>query len=90
MSRADHNQKKIIEMLRQVGASVQPLTNVGGGCPDLMVGFMGKNHLMEIKNVEGRNRMTAHQIIWHDRWRGSVAVVETWQDAYNQIGVITS
>ena len=90
MSKADHNQKSIVEMLREVGASVQPLTNVGSGCPDLLVGFQGKNHLFEIKNVDGRNRMTTYQIIWHDRWRGSVAVVETWQQAFNHLGILTS
>ena len=33
--RVDQNQKDIVEGLRSVGASVEILSNVGGGVPDL-------------------------------------------------------
>ena len=49
-SRTDRNQNEIIDALRKAGASVQPLHTVHDGVPDLLVGFQGRNFLMEIKD----------------------------------------
>ena len=51
-ARADSNQAEIVDALRKVGASVQPIHTVGGGVPDLLVGFRGQNYLFEVKDGE--------------------------------------
>lgn len=40
-SRIDANQRALIGDLETFGATVTPLSNVGGGCPDLLVGTPG-------------------------------------------------
>ena len=74
--RTDANQAAIVRALRQAGASVCNLASVGGGCPDLLVGFAGHNYLLEIKNLEGhRLRYTPAERGFMDAWRGHVYVV---------------
>lgn len=71
--RTDANQETIIAALRSSGATVQPLSAVGSGCPDILVGFRGQDHLMEIKNpnVSLRDqRLTKDEAAWHNSWRG--------------------
>ena len=87
--RSDKNQKKIVEHLRQIGASVQDLSDVGGGVPDILVGFKGKNYLLEIKNPESKSYgLTENQVLWHDSWNGKVSIVNTLEEALNVIGAI--
>jgi hypothetical protein len=77
--RADENAGGIWGFARRLKASVQVLTNVGFGCPDGLVGFQGRNHLVEIK-VPGKD-LTDSQRDWVGRWRGDrVAVVRTGDD----------
>ena len=87
MHKTDNNQQDIIDNLRSVGATVQDLSAVGNGCPDIMVGIFGKTFLMEIKNPETRNNLTTDQIIWHDKWKGHKSVVRTVDEALTVIGV---
>lgn len=48
--RIDGNQAQIVRALRQVGATVLSLADMGDGCPDLLVGFRGFNILLEVKD----------------------------------------
>ncbi len=48
----DRNQPEIVAALRAAGATVEYLHAVGGGCPDLLVGYRGANYVLEVK--EGR------------------------------------
>jgi hypothetical protein len=78
-----------VETLRQVGATVQPLHAVGGGVPDLLVGFRGQTYLIEVK--DGRKppsarKLTPDQVEWHSAWRGQVAIAEWPDDALRIIG----
>lgn len=77
--RSDINQPEIMDRLRSIGCSIEPLTAQGGGCPDLLVGYRGLNILLEVKPPKGKLRQS--QIIWHDRWLGQVAVVHTPDEA---------
>jgi len=64
-ARIDANQPAIIAALRSIGATVQPLHAVGGGCPDLLVGLRGRNILMEVKDgarPPSERRLTADQV----------------------------
>lgn len=84
--RVDSNQAEIVADLRKVGASVVLLHEVGCGCPDILVGFRGNNYLIEIKTRDGKlNRL---QRLWHEAFRGQVAVARTSEEALCIIGVI--
>lgn len=86
-ARADANQREIVEALRGVGATVQHLHTVGRGCPDLVVGFRGRNYLLELKSKRGR--LTDAGRAWHERWRGQVVVVRGVDEALRAIGAIS-
>ena len=76
-SKVDRNQSEIVAALRKIGATVQPLHGVGHGCPDLLVGFRGKNHLIEVKDgmaAPSARRLTPDQVEWHGGWKGAVFV----------------
>ena len=86
--KTDDNQQEIIDALRAIGASVQDLSKVGGGCPDILVGHWGKNYLLEIKNPDTKGKLSTNQIVWHKNWHGQVAVVRTVEEAFRAIGAI--
>lgn len=91
MHKTDLNQAEIVAALRSVGASVQDLSTVGGGCPDLAVGIFGKTYFMEIKNPKANGKFLASQIIWRDKWKGSaVYLVNTVDEALQVIGINTN
>ncbi len=83
-AKIDQNQTEIIEGLRAIGATVEVLSAVGRGCPDILVGWRGQNTLLELKNDKkppSQRRLTEDQVIWHATWRGQVAVVKTLIEA---------
>ncbi len=83
-SKVDDNQREIVQALRKAGASVQFLHDVGMGCPDILVGYRGVNHLMEIKDGDkspSRRRLTPFQDEWHAAWSGQVAIVSSVDEA---------
>jgi Holliday junction resolvase len=75
----DKNQPEIVKALRDAGATVQILSAVGKGCPDILVGINGENKLMEIKFENGK--LTEDQVVWHGSWNGSVSIVRSVEDA---------
>jgi hypothetical protein len=77
-AKIDANQNEIVDALRAVGASVQSLAKVGGGCPDLLVGHMGRNFVFEVKDG---GRFTPAQKKWHAEYTGTAHVVNTVQEA---------
>ena len=83
-AKIDDNQKTIVNVLRQMGASVQSLATTGKGCPDLLVGYHGINYLMEVKDgdkVLSKQKLTIDQEHWHSLWRGSVHIVKSVDEA---------
>ena len=92
-AKVDANQAEIVESLRRAGAIVQVTSNIGGGFPDLVVGFRGKNYLLEIKDggkPPSSRKLTKDQQEFHMRWnaRGSVVVVESVMDALRAVGAV--
>ena len=86
--RIDANQQAIVQGLRDYGCSVKSLSNVGGGCPDLLVGIHGRNFLFEVKDpgkARSARRLTEHEQQWHAVWRGQVDVVHTTDEAVDII-----
>ncbi len=87
----DANQVAVVDALRRVGALVQHLHTVGGGCPDLLVGYRGKLWLLEVKDGRkppSERRLNDAELDWHRRWASyPVVVVTSPLDALKAIGV---
>lgn len=84
--RVDSNQKRITRFLRQLGASVQVLSYVGRGCPDLLVGFRGKNYLFELKDgnkPKSKQKLTPDEESFIKKWAGEVSVVCNEEEILN-------
>jgi len=71
--RADDNQRELVDFMRAVGCSVLILSQVGNGCPDLLVGWKGQNYLFEVKTETGR--LSDRQKDFKECWRGKPPVV---------------
>ena len=81
--KVDANQAAIIEALEKTGATVQTLGGVGDGCPDLLVGRLGFNVLLEVKGADGK--LNEKQCAWHASWRGQKAIV---RDEYEAMAIV--
>ena len=82
--RVDQNQRDIVRALRAIGCTVADTSRVGEGFPDLVVGYRGINHLIEIKDgkkVASKQKLTTPQKIFHALWRGKICVVKTVDEA---------
>ena len=90
-AKVDANQRQVVAALRGAGATVQLLHAVGEGCPDLLVGHLGVNYLLEVKDGQkppSAQKLTPQQEIWHRDWRGHRVVVNSPEAALAAIGVI--
>ena len=76
--RVDSNQVELVEYARLLGASVEHLHKVGGGVPDLVLGYEGKNYLCEVKTIKGK--LNDLQIKWFTKWNGQACVIRTKED----------
>ena len=84
----DANQSEIVAALRELGATVTVLSQVGYGCPDILVGFRGINYTMEIKDGSkspSRQQLTPAEMRWHNEWQGQRAVVNSISAAISVI-----
>jgi hypothetical protein len=82
--RVDANQKAIVDTFRAIGATVQILSMVGKGCPDIIVGFKGVNYLIEIKDgskPKSAQKLTEHEQKFFDSWKGQVCLITSNDDA---------
>lgn len=84
----DINQGAIVAGLRRMGASVQTLHRVGDGCPDLLVGFRGRNYLFEVKR-NAKAQLTPMEKDWHRCWWGQRDVVYSVDDAMHLLLELT-
>lgn len=85
LARTDANQPAIVDLLRRAGARVLPLHNMGGGVPDLLLGYHGRLALVEIKDgtkPPSARRLTPDEERWHAAWAEyPVFVVSTDDEA---------
>jgi Holliday junction resolvase len=70
--RRDLNQSATVRALRDAGATVVITADVGGGFPDLVVGWRGKTYLVEVKNL---TQLSEKQLEFIERWRGGPVIV---------------
>ena len=88
-SKVDDNHAAIVRALRDVGATVLSLAAVGGGCPDLVVGFRTTNYLIEVKDgakPPSARKRTPAQAHFAETWRGSHSLVNSPREALQAIG----
>lgn len=86
--RADANQAAIVRALLAVGCSVLILSMVGNGCPDLLVGYRGRNFLLEVKGPSGR--LMPSQVVFCNGWRGQWEIVRTEHEALRAVGALAA
>lgn len=90
-ARTDGNHREVMEALRAAGATVKSAHAVGMGFPDLVVGFRGVNHLMEVKDGSlplSRRQLTEMEQRFHDEWQGPCVVVNSAEEALKAIGAV--
>ncbi len=76
--RVDKNQPQIVKDCRALGMTVLHLHEVGKGCPDIAVGWRGKNALIEIKSEGGE--LTPDEKEFFAMWRGQRGIAYNVQD----------
>jgi hypothetical protein len=81
-SRRDGNHSELSNHFEALSCTVIDTHSVGiAGWPDLVVGCLGQNHLVEVKNPDteyGRAGLSATQLIFNRDWRGApMAVVSS-------------
>jgi len=77
--RTDALQAAVIRELEQAGWSVQSLSQVGNGVPDLLVASPeGETFLIEVK-APGRE-LSERQRRWKSQWKGKVMVVRSLEE----------
>jgi len=83
-ARVDVNQPEIVSTFRHLGFSVLLLHQLGGGCPDILIGKFGRNSLIEIKDGDrspsGR-KLTDDEEQFHAEWEGEIFIVESMDQA---------
>ncbi len=70
------NQNQIVKELREYGMSVSHTHIIGKGFPDIVVGYLGKNYLFEVKNNR-KKKITEKESVWLDNWQGQVNIIQT-------------
>lgn len=94
MRRSDSNQAEIVAALRKVGAKVQILSQVGNGCPDLLIAFRGKWFVAEIKDGKlppSEKMLTPQESAWFEEfWEssGPLKVIESVDEALKFVGAM--
>jgi hypothetical protein len=87
----DANQAEIVKALRKIpGVRVRSLAAVGDGVPDLLVGYRGRNWLLECKDPSkppSKRKLTEDQDEFFAVWTGQVAKIETIDDARGVLGI---
>ena len=76
--RQDANHQEIKRAFEALGCSVLDLYAVGGGCPDLLIGRLGVNVLVEVKTEAGD--YTPAQLEFNATWRGRRETVRNLSD----------
>lgn len=77
--RRDENEPEIVRALRDIGASIKRLDDI-----DLLVGWRGRNFLLEIKTARGPLKDSQENMV--RSWRGQYEIVRSVDEALRAIG----
>lgn len=86
----DANQAQLVKAARGVGASVWITSALGKGAPDAVLGWQGRNLLVEFKDGSkppSQRVLTPDEATFYREWRGQIAIVESVEQLYNLLGV---
>ena len=92
-ARIDANQPEIVQQLRSVpGVKVCITSQVGGGFPDIIIGYHGANYLIELKDSNkppSKRKLTPAEKKWHKMWSGygQIATCITFEECLEAIGI---
>lgn len=88
--RVDRNEAEIAAAFEKIGATVEHiLSDSKGGIPDLLVGFQGRNYLIEVK-VPKEGRLSEIQKVWRDDWSGGKPfVIRSVEDVILWAGLVS-
>ena len=87
-ARVDDNHRSIAVALKAIGCSVLSLAPLGKGAPDLLVGYWGRNTILEVKDGSkppSKRKLTPDEEAFAEAWRGQYAVVETVEQAIEAV-----
>jgi hypothetical protein len=81
--RTDGNKQALHKLWLAIGGSWLDIAPDHGGEPDALIGWRGKDALIEVKrpNASKARKNQPNQVEWRAKWRGRpVAVVECFDD----------
>ena len=85
-AKVDQNQSQIVSELRSLGMSVLHTHTLGQGAPDLVVGYRGRNLLVELKDPDkppSARKLTPDEESFHASWTGSILTATTSEEILN-------
>ena len=83
-ARTDANHADIIALLRKAGCSVLDMSRLGGGAPDIALGYGGLTMFAEIKDGSkppSARKLTDAEQRWVDSWTGGCRLITNSEDA---------
>jgi hypothetical protein len=88
-AKVDANHSEVVTALRNQGYSVTSTAMVGGGFPDLAVGYRDDDGtprvvLLEVK-ASKKHKLTPDEAKWFDKWTGAAYVVTSPREAVETI-----
>lgn len=82
--RSDLNQSTIVRQLRQMGASVEVVSQQAHGF-DLVVGWRGRNYVVEVKQPGKKHELTELERHRLNTWAGRYMIIDSTQDFFTQV-----
>ena len=87
----DQNHSALLKQIRMIpNISICDLSGAGGGVPDIMLGYQGRNVLIEIKRPDcapSASKLNDKQVDWHSEWKGQCCVVRTLDHVLEVLGI---
>jgi hypothetical protein len=83
-AKKDDNHNRIAEVFEINGATVLDMSPLGDGAPDMAIGFLGHNILIEAKNgslPKSKQQLTDDEEKFHAAWRGTIVIIHNELEA---------
>lgn len=81
--RVDANQTELVHEAERLGAQVQRISDIGSGCPDLLLSHKNRWHVIEVKDGSkppSKRQLRENQVEWHRRFDAPVWIWESMED----------
>lgn len=82
-ARRDSNEPALVKTIKHFGATWLSLSIVNG--PDGLIGWRGRNYLVEVKTVKGKHK--PGQTVFAETWAGTIHVLRTENDVCELLGI---